>query len=187
MKVVQIAQLEVSSDPDEVLAATGLGSCVALMLAGTTAAHRPVFGLAHVLLPESEADTRRRGSDPAKFADTAVPALVRATIRGGARRSSLRAAMAGGARMFQFSTFAGRDIGERNAAALQQALAAARIPLDEQDVGGEAGRSVRMIVGEGRVLVRMSRGSQRELLRVQLPVHTTTGDGQADGTRFDRR
>lgn len=168
MRAVQIGQLQVSSSPGDILAAVGLGSCVALVVGGFTVRRQVVFGLAHVLLPDSAADAREGGADPAKFADRAVPSLLDELIRLGARRTTLRAGMVGGARMFQFGSGAG-DIGERNAAALARALASAGVRLDDRcDVGGTTGRSVRVVLSEGRVLVRTSRSAEQQLFQLSL-------------------
>lgn len=164
MSVVQIGELAISRDGDGELVAVGLGSCVALLLLGATDERRRICGLAHVLLPDG---ARTDGAGPAKYADRAVPALVDAMLRQGARRPTLRAAIIGGASMFAFSSSAGRDIGERNAVALEGALHAARIPLLARDVGGGSGRSVRVEPGGGRVLVRLARGVERELARAR--------------------
>ena len=59
----------------------------------------------------------------AKFADTAVKELVNKLLKQGARSTMLKAKMAGGAQMFQFSS--GSDmmrIGPRNVEAVRKAI-----------------------------------------------------------------
>jgi chemotaxis protein CheD len=108
--------------------------------------------MAHVMLPESR---QGEGGPPGKFADTAVPALVAEILRLGADRRRLRATIAGGARMFAWADAAPvLDIGARNVAAVKHALRAAGIRLRAEDVGGAAGRSMRVAVADGAVTVR---------------------------------
>lgn len=145
---VKVAQSAVGGAED-VLVTLGLGSCVAIMLHDADAR---VGGMAHVLLPEP-ALSRDRGN-VAKFASTAVPALLEELAGRGARRSRLRARLAGGAAMFQALMVPGSlNMGARNVNAAREALRAAGIPLVGEDVGGDYGRSVRFQVGEGRTVI----------------------------------
>ncbi|MGH7568670.1 MAG: chemotaxis protein CheD [Gemmatimonadales bacterium] len=133
-----------------VLVTLGLGSCVAIML------YDPVEragGMAHVLLPSKS--LARDVSNPAKFPETAVPLLVERVTRLGADPRRLVAKLAGGASMFaQLMTPGTVQMGERNIAAARNALRAASIPLVREAVGGEAGRSVRFHLADGRVEIR---------------------------------
>ncbi len=127
------------------LVALGLGSCIGLAIVDWSAG---VAGLAHVVLPESGG----RSDEPGKFADTAVPELLRLLARAGARR--LEAAMAGGARMFQ--TSGGLDIGARNEQAVRAALSAERITVRAAQTGGGQGRTIRVSLADGLVTVRVA-------------------------------
>ena len=128
----------------------GLGSCVAIML------HDPQMqagAMAHILLPSRS--LARDTSNPAKFPETAVPFLVEQLQALGADPRRIVAKLAGGASMFaQLMTPGSVQMGERNLAATRNALRAAAIPLAGEAVGGEAGRSVRFFVADGRVEIR---------------------------------
>jgi chemotaxis protein CheD len=155
---VRIAEIAASGDPGLVISALGLGSCIGVVLVDHVAR---VAGLAHVMLPES-----RPGAPgpPAKFADTAVPALVDALLRLGADRSRLLATIAGGAEMFGAGSGGGLlNIGERNDQAVRAALRAARVRLRAADVGGASGRTMQVRVGTGTVTVRVVGGRPVEL------------------------
>lgn len=157
---VRVAELAAASGPDVQIQTVGLGSCVAIVLYDSIAR---VGGMAHVLLP-TLAQTRDR-SNPAKVAETAVPALIEAMRAEGAgdpRRYTAR--LVGGASMFgSLLSGNGINIGERNAAAARAALAAARIAIIGEDVGGDHGRSVYLNLTDGRLLVRSLRMGDREL------------------------
>lgn len=133
----------------EVLVCYGLGSCVGVSLIDPVAR---VGAMAHVVLPDS---SLCRGALVAgKFADTALPALIAEVARLGASISRLRAKIAGGARVLNFSgSNAQLDIGARNVEAVKQALKQAGIPLAAEDTGGNYGRTVQLQTATGRVLV----------------------------------
>ncbi len=133
-----MGELAVSSMNGDELVAIGLGSCIALAIADRDAA---VAGLAHIVLPDSLGKT----GPAAKFADLAVPGLVELLQRAGARPRRLAAVIIGGARMFTVG--ASLDIGARNANAVREALAHAQVPLEVEEVGGNRGRTARVIVG----------------------------------------
>jgi chemotaxis protein CheD len=112
---------------------SGLGSCVGVVLYDQL---KELAGLVHVMLPDSSL-SKGGPVNIAKYADTAIKELVERMQREGARVSSLKAKMAGGAQMFQFST--GSDlmrIGPRNVEAVRKELSAMRIPIIAEDVGG---------------------------------------------------
>jgi chemotaxis protein CheD len=147
-EIVRVAELRVARGAGT-LAAIGLGSCVAVVLYDPVAR---VGGLAHVLLPDPSFS--RVQDRAAKFATTAVPALLRALVDAGAQRGRIRAWLVGGATMFRDLLPADQPhMGERNVEAARRALAQAGVPVVGESVGGTWGRTVRFDVGEGTVRV----------------------------------
>jgi chemotaxis protein CheD len=142
-RYVKVAQHAVARR-GEVLVTLGLGSCVAILVRDAAAG---VMGMAHVLLPEP--GLSRDGSNPYKFASTAVPALVDEMRAAGARTDRMEARLVGGAAMFAALMVPGTlNMGERNIRASRQALADAGIPIRGEEVGKDYGRSVRMRIEE---------------------------------------
>ena len=155
--VVNIADFAVASGPS-VLVTAGLGSCVAVAL------HDPatgIAGLAHVLLPS--AGFGPPSIHPAKYADTGVALLAEELRRRGAAQNRLVAKLAGGARMFAVLLPAGINMGQRNIDATRKALYKLNIPVVAEDVGGEYGRSVRIVAATGVMTVHSLAGGDREL------------------------
>jgi chemotaxis protein CheD len=144
--MVRMGEYAYSAGAGDVLVSLGLGSCVGVALIDRQAA---VAGLAHVVLPESEG----RDDAPGKFADTAVPALLDAVVRLGARRARVEAVLVGGASMFS-SGGAGLDIGRRNDEAVRAELAQLRIPVAAAETGGSQGRTMRVDVETGVVTAK---------------------------------
>jgi chemotaxis protein CheD len=147
--MVRMGQYAVCRD-DGVLAALGLGSCVAVILYDRQV---PVGGLAHVVLPSPSLSRSRER--PARFAETAVPLLIGALQAEGAEARRLVARLVGGASMFaDLLPVNAVSMGERNVIAVREALQAAGIPIVGQSVGGHAGRSVWFDVRRGVAVVR---------------------------------
>ncbi|MEX2178707.1 MAG: chemotaxis protein CheD [Gemmatimonadaceae bacterium] len=148
---VRVAQFVVATHG--VISTIGLGSCVAIAM------HDPSAGigaLAHVLLPDPSMSTDV--TNPAKFAQTAVPAMVEALRGRGAIPGRLQAKLAGGASMFaNLLATSGINVGERNVLAARDALRAAGIPLIAEDTGGDQGRSVLFRIADGALEVRTLR------------------------------
>ncbi|MFI5234150.1 MAG: chemotaxis protein CheD [Gemmatimonadales bacterium] len=157
--VVKVAQLRVGEAASE-LVTLGLGSCVAIILHDAVA---KVGGMAHVLLPSRSLATR--GVDnPAKFPETAVPALLEEMRRLGAEPRRMTARLVGGASMFvSLSPTGAVQMGERNIVATRQALGALGIPIIAEATGGGIGRSVRFRVADGVVIVRTLADGERTL------------------------
>jgi chemotaxis protein CheD len=138
MENVRMGELAVSGTVGDELVAIGLGSCIGLALVDRAS---NVAGLAHVVLPESQGKTEPK----AKFADLAVPDLIARVEAAGAVRRRLQAVLIGGARMFAVG--ASLDIGARNSEAVRAALDAEGIKIQAEEVGGNRGRTARVIVG----------------------------------------
>ena len=101
---------------------------------------------------------------PARYADTGIRELLDRVTGLGASKRRLVAKIAGGARMFRVPDDMNMlDIGARNAEAVRVALAETGVPIVAQDVGGTVGRTMRYLVGPGRVYVREPGMAEKEL------------------------
>jgi chemotaxis protein CheD len=154
--MVRMGEMATTAGGEADLVSIGLGSCIGLALLDRG---KHVAGLAHVMLPETPADGTR-GQD-GKFADRAVPALLAAVTRAGARRHRLEAVLVGGARMFAVGS--SLDVGARNDDAVRAALKAERIAVAAAATRGATGRTIRVDVGDGVVLVREAGGRDAQL------------------------
>lgn len=148
MGSVRMGEIVVSARTGEELVARGLGSCIGLAVIDRSSG---VAGMAHIVLPESSGTT----SQPGRFADLAVPALLAQMQNAGAVTRRLDAVMAGGARMFELGEM---EIGARNAAAVEAGLAKAGLTVRAADTGGDRGRTLRLTVGNFVVTVKEAGG-----------------------------
>jgi chemotaxis protein CheD len=146
--LVRVADLRVGV-ADDVLITQGLGSCVAILLYDAEAR---IGGMAHVLLPSPALS--RVDANPAKFPQSAIPRLLELMAADGAQPARISARLAGGASMFAALASPGAvHMGERNLVAARQVLRTHSVPLVGEAVGGDFGRTVRLIVNDGRVEV----------------------------------
>jgi chemotaxis protein CheD len=145
---VGIGKVVVSSDPNAVLVAHALGSCVALI-----AYHplRRVGGMLHYLLPSSalsHEDVRER---PGLFADTGIRLLLKKLAARECQSAGLVLKAAGGSSLFDDDEI---GVGQRNMVALLESLARRKLELTSNALGGTDSRTVRLHVGSGTVRVR---------------------------------
>lgn len=147
-RIVRVADLQVAG-ADEVLITVGLGSCVAIVLYDAVVR---VGGMAHVLLPSP--GLSRDDANRAKFPQTAVPRLLELMSQCGASPRRLTGRLVGGASMFASLAAPGTiQMGDRNVVASRHALNQHGIPLTGEAVGGDYGRTARLMVAEGRLEV----------------------------------
>jgi chemotaxis protein CheD len=152
--MVRMGELATSTSADDMLVSLALGSCIGVCMVDR---RRGIAGLAHVMLPESPAAT----SDLGRFADTAVPELLRRVLAHGALRPRLEVSIVGGAQMFSFTSDGG--VGQRNETAVRAALKAERLKVLASETGGSTGRTVRLEVATGDVYVKAA-GAKPQLL-----------------------
>jgi chemotaxis protein CheD len=151
---VNMAEMKVESKPVELVAS--VGSCIAVCLHDSK---NMCGGLAHVMLPKSSFAPQE--PLPAKFADTAIPALAKAVRALGGDGARLSAKIAGGANMFP--NMNALNIGLKNIEAVKNALAASKIMLLGEDVGGSHGRRITFDIATGVATVRRFNGAVTKL------------------------
>ncbi|MBQ9364249.1 MAG: chemotaxis protein CheD [Schwartzia sp.] len=155
---VGMADYKVGRAPS-IIISYGLGSCIGVSLYDPVS---KVGGLLHIMLPDS---TQSRSSEnPAKFADTGVPLLLKDVLALGANRSKLVAKMAGGAQMFAFAKATDiMRVGARNAEAVKALLKDMKIPVIAEDTGENYGRTVQINLENGVYTVKTMVKGEKEI------------------------
>lgn len=147
---VGIADLNTVEAPGKIIT-VGLGSCIGIAIYDRI---KRIGGLAHIMLPDSKQFSNV--TNPMKFADLAIPMLVEKMEKMGANKRNMKAKIAGGASMFNFSDKNMiTDIGARNGVAVKEALEKAGIPLVAEDIGGNKGRTVILDADTGALQIRI--------------------------------
>ena len=143
--VIGISDMNVAKGDNSVIT-YALGSCVGVAMYDTS---RKIAGLAHILMPSSK-DVRDSNINLMKYADTAVPELLRRMERAGASSFNINAKIAGGAQMFSMGNASTQfNIGERNVQMVRDALQKLRIRIVAEDVGANYGRTVEIFAATG--------------------------------------
>ncbi|MCM0599945.1 chemotaxis protein CheD [Periweissella fabalis] len=144
-----IAEYKIGQEPFT-LAALGLGSCVATVIYD---AQHHIGGISHIMLPDSTAFSAAQITNPAKFANLALPQMV-TELRAAGATGPLTAKIAGGAQMFK-TTSKQLNIGQRNIMAVQATLAELAIPIIAQHVGGTQGRTMIVDLADFSTMIRI--------------------------------
>lgn len=130
---VGIADAEIATN-GELLTTSGVGSCLGVAIYDEG---KEIGGLVHIMLPEADESVE----NDLKYADTGVETLVREVEEAGGERENFAAKMAGGSNMLSFESN-DESIGTRNIQAVRSELEELGIPLVDEDVGGDHGRSI---------------------------------------------
>jgi chemotaxis protein CheD len=98
---------------------------------------------------------------PAMFADSGIPVLFRQTYQLGASKKNTIVKVVGGSQiMDENGVF---NIGKRNYLAMRKIFWKNNVLVAAEHVGGSVNRTVRLEVGTGRVLVKVSGFGEIEL------------------------
>lgn len=155
---VGLGEIKLSREPDDILVAYGLGSCVGIGMYDPVVR---VAGLLHAMLP-SHPDGSTEQS--AKYVDSGIVALVAEMLFAGAERKRIVVRMAGGANMLTSPEFSQTlNIGTRNVEAACAALEELNLKLAGLEVGGYIGRTVRFYAADGRMTIRTVGNQEREI------------------------
>ncbi|MDD2763113.1 MAG: chemotaxis protein CheD [Opitutaceae bacterium] len=148
--IIGVGELAASNDPSLTLSTYALGSCVGVV-AFDAQVH--VGGILHLMLPDSTIAPERAAAQPAMFADTGFPRLLRDLTGLQAAPHRLKLFLAGGA-----SVLHGVDpfqIGERNLRAVRQLVQQNSLAVSGADLGGTVNRTVHLQIATGRVTWRL--------------------------------
>ena len=157
-----LGEMAISRNPDDVLAAYGLGSCLGICMIDPMTR---VAGLLHAVLPENLSSSEHE--DPthcSKYVDRGIERLLADMAKEGASRSRIIVRMVGGANMLiapgLTSTF---DIGTRNIEKARTVFQRLNLKITAEEVGGHTGRTVRVYVADSRVTVRVIGEKEHEI------------------------
>ncbi|HSH02711.1 MAG TPA: chemotaxis protein CheD [Anaerolineae bacterium] len=149
---VNLGEMKVCQEPDSVLAAYGIGSCVVICIFDPKV---KIAGMLHALLPTNPSQVVGE-VNPYKYVDQGVPLLISAIEKRGGQRRDFLTFLCGGASVLRTPVELGPllQIGERNVVAARAVLKEERLRIKVSDVGGEHGRTVRFFVENGRLTIR---------------------------------
>jgi len=129
-----------------ILSISGIGSCIALAMRDDVTM---ASGLAHIVLPSS-ANANDGVTNPGRYSDTAVAALIRGLLRSGGSLSNIKSKLVGGARVLPSGGFDGA----RNVESTRNELKRAGVSIVAEDIGQTYGRSMKFNTATGKVVIR---------------------------------
>jgi chemotaxis protein CheD len=140
--------------PPACLRTNALGSCVAVVLYDKV---EQVGGMAHVMLPST--DHYLQGDDLLKYADEAIPYLIKEIVEVGANRYGLHARLVGGAMIVEDSI----DIGSQVVKSCQDALCKHGVEITARRIGGNASRTATLDAATGILWYTENSGMEKAL------------------------
>jgi len=159
---VGIGEFKVAKAP-AVLVTHNLGSCVGVALYDV---YHKIGGLAHITLPSyRDMGARNKNSQDAKFADSAIPLMIKMMEEAGAKLNFTVAKIAGGADMFGLPSNAPfeLDIGRQNVEAVKHCLQEHGIKVVAEEVLGSIPRTMELDLATGKVTLKTAQMEIRYL------------------------
>lgn len=155
--MIGIAEMVISNNPEELLIAANLGSCLGVTV------YDPVLkvgGLIHCLLPLSKSDQEKAKANPCMYVDTGVVMLLSEVLSKGAKKENLIITVAGGASINDSSNVF--EIGKKNFTIFRKVMWKNNLLITAQDVGDHISRTLSLSIATGEVLLR-KQGTVTEL------------------------
>ena len=147
---IGMGEMKVTNDPAMSLCCVGLGSCIGFCAYDPVA---KIGGMAHMVLPQQA--SQNEGIPSAKYVNTGIPFILEEMMKKGAIQSRLVVKMAGGAQMFNIpGANTALDVGTRNIEMANHVLAKIGVRYIRSDLGGNKGRTMYLIIENGKVFVR---------------------------------
>ncbi len=146
--IVDVADMKISSKPEDTIITYSLGSCIGLAIYDEKV---KVGGILHYLLPDSSSAPDKAASDPLKFADTAIPAFFKAAYRFGAKKNRMKIVVVGGSNILDQAGFF--NIGKRNYLTLKKLFFRNNVMVDHEDVGGSKYKTLKLNIGTGETTI----------------------------------
>ncbi len=151
-QTVGIAEMHVSTSPDDMLVTYSLGSCIGVTVYDPAV---KVGALIHCMLPVSKLDPEKAKARPYMFVDTGVLAMLQGVLDAGAEKSRLIIKAAGAASpMDNCGRF---KIGDRNHTTLRKILWKNDLLIKREDIGGTQPRTMTLYLADGRTTIRTGR------------------------------
>ena len=120
---------------------TDLGSCVAVTFYDKK---NKIAGMTHIVFPKNEL------SKETKFANNAIPELLKQMIEAGAKKENLECNVVGASKRFD----SGVPLNLKNLIEISRTLERLEISVKNVDVGGEESRSLTLDASNGEISIK---------------------------------
>ncbi len=163
VKIINVGIADLQAGHSPALIRTTLGSCIGVVL---YAPDKKVGAMAHIMLAKDPSG-KDSSKNPHKYAETALPELVKKMSELGCLKGEYQARLFGGASMFKGmnSSFL-QNIGDHNVSVAKEFLEREKIAILVEDVGGNEGRTISLYLEDGRILLKKG-GFEKYLYKVR--------------------
>jgi chemotaxis protein CheD len=156
---VGVAEMKISTKPDDLLVTHALGSCLGIAVFDPVAM---VGGILHVMLPNANVAPEKAKENPCMFVDSGTPVFFKTLFSRGAKKKNMVVKIAGGATIGKGNKEDFFAIGKRNLVILRKIFWKNGVMITNQDTGGKIARSLYLDMGCGRVWIQ-SNGREWDL------------------------
>ncbi len=146
--VVGISDAKVSASPEDEILTYSLGSCIGVAVYDQRV---KVGGMLHFQLPSSVDNIERALENPFMFADTGMKEMLKMMYKLGADMKNIKIKIAGGAQIMNDAKIF--QIGKRNYTAIRKLLWQNGLFIENEDIGGNHARSLKLNIADGQVIV----------------------------------
>lgn len=147
--MVGIAQGFFSKDPNKVLCAPNLGSCLGICIIDPK---RKVSAMVHCLLPTSSKDKEKAKTKPYMYVDSALSKALNEFIKQGSKKDDLIVVAAGGAAINDNNGYF--NIGKKNHTVFKKMTWKNGIIIKAEHVGGSDSRTIQHYLDSGEVWLK---------------------------------
>ena len=151
----------VSGDENDILKISSLGSCIGVVLFPKDTEYNSKFAvMGHIMLPTSPKEGERKIHNrwgPAKYADKAIPTMIKMMEKLGIKVDNIVAKIVGGAHMFGHGSKT-LQIGKNNEKMTKKLLSNHKIQIKRSFTGGDIGMSVIYVVKDNLLTVQPTGG-----------------------------
>jgi chemotaxis protein CheD len=155
IRTLGIGEIQISSNPKEIIVTHSLGSCLGLSLYDPVSC---IGGMIHCKLPSSDKDINF--AKPAMSVEDGIPFLYQKIIKLGAEKSRLQVKLAGACVADNKNDCF--KIGERNYDVAKNILKQLNLKITSEDCGNNIPRTLYLFMKDGRSLIRCF-GNTKEL------------------------
>jgi chemotaxis protein CheD len=152
-QIIGIADMKISTRPDDVLITYALGSCLGITVYDPVA---KVGGMIHIMLPDSSVNPAKAANNPLMFVDTGVPQLFKECYKHGAKKERMVLKVAGGASLQKNEESDQFQIGKRNFVMLRKLLWKNNVLIKSCDVGENFSRTMSLDMATGDVKLKIN-------------------------------
>jgi len=150
-KLLGIGEWDVSHEPETVLSAPNLGSCLGISIYDPKLKRGAMM---HCMLPLSQSNPEKAKDNPGLYVDTGFVMMIQRMIENGSNKRDLIITVAGGSNINDANNVF--EIGKKNYTILKKLLWKNSLLLKGEHCGSNVSRTISLSIASGDVFVKVS-------------------------------